>query len=204
MTNLPQDYQLSLINTQLSRLTMPEQLPSEQGTSNGFSIKVTVPRNLTPFNLEEFVNNLSVQERLKMIEVFQDGMSETQAVLALIETLSQNTIVSKNTEEKQSVTEIINLIVDAIMLYNRQNYKGDAKVIVIPSYGVINKVSDFKFGKQVAPTTTKAYFEEHQDELTEELVEMGIKEGMEDKNHNGRYHRTTMDKIICAISEYID
>ena len=207
MTNLSQNDPLSFINAQLSQLTISEQISDKSKDNNGFSVKITVPRNLVLFNLEEFVNDLSVQNRLKMIEVFQDEMSETQAVLALIESLSEKRVVQKNSEEKQEkqpVIKIIDSIIKATMSYNRQVYDGDLKKIVIPSYGIVNKVSEVKFGKQIAPTTSRAYFEEHYSSLTKELAEMGISEGMEDKEHNGRYHRTTMGKIIRAIAECVD
>jgi hypothetical protein len=162
------------------------------------------------FNLGQFIENLNVDNQLKIAEFLNDGMGETQAVLALVEHLStgyKTTTVEKNvkepTEKKESNTDLIKQIVEGVMHYNRQNADDDIKNLVVPTCGVINKISEVLHNKQFPPKTMRDYLDSAID-VNKELESMGIDNGLNNSSHNGKYHRKTMNELIDTIVEYIE
>jgi hypothetical protein len=184
---------------------------NQLGKMNINPVVETVNANLEKtFNLEQFIENLNVDNQLKIAEFLNDGMGETQAVLALVEYLSTGnkttTTVDKTakeqTEKKESNTDLIKQIVEGVMHYNRQN-GDDIKNLVVPTCGVINKISEVLHNKQFPPKTMRDYLDSAVD-VNNELETMGIDNGLNNSSHNGKYHRKTMNELVDTIVEYID
>jgi len=162
------------------------------------------------FNLEQFIENLNQDNQLKIAEFLNSGMGETQAVLTLVECLSTGDKTSKSvennvkqpTEKKKSNTELIEQIVEGVMHYNRQNADDDIKKLVVPTCGIINKISELLHNKQFPPKTMRDYLDSAVD-LNKELESMGIENGLNDSSHNGKHHRKTMNELVATIVEYI-
>jgi len=168
------------------------------------------------FNLSQFIEGLSVENQLKIAEFLNDGMGETQAVLALFEyatanrkfsTMIPETAVSESTDNqpssrKETVTDTIAQIVENIMHYNRQNADGEVEKLAVPTYGLINKICEKIQNKSLASTTVKTYLTKQADKLNEELEQMGISGGINNTSHNGQYHRKTMSELVDTILEY--
>ena len=160
------------------------------------------------FNLEQFIENLNQDNQLKIAEFLNDGMGQTQAVLALVECLSTGNTVEKTakepTEKKASNTELIQQIVEGIMNYNRYilNTDDDIKKLIVPTCGIINKISELLHNKQFPPKTMRDYLDSAVD-LNKELESMGIDNGLNNSSHNGKHHRKTMNELVGTIVEYI-
>jgi hypothetical protein len=168
------------------------------------------------FNLSQFIEGLSLENQLKIAEFLNDGMGETQAVLALFEyatanrklsTMVPETLVSESTDNqpssrKETVTDTIAQIVENIMHYNRQNADGEIEKLAVPTYGLINKICEKIQNKSLASTTVKTYLTKQADKLNEELEQMGISGGINNTSHNGQYHRKTMSELVDTILEY--
>jgi hypothetical protein len=162
------------------------------------------------FNLEQFIENLNVDNQLKIADFLNNGMGETQAVLALVEYLSTGNKISKSvdntvkepTEKKESNTDLVKQIVEGVMHYNRQNASEDIKNVVVPTCGVINKISEVLHNKQFPPKTMRDYLDSAA-EVNKELESMGIDNGLNNSSHNGKYHRKTMNELVDTILEYI-
>jgi hypothetical protein len=184
---------------------------NQLGKMNINPVVETVNSNLEQtFNLEQFIENLNVDNQLKIAEFLNDGMGETQAVLALVEHLSTSykttttleKTVKEPTEKKESNTDLIKQIVEGVMHYNRQN-GDDIKNLVVPTCGVINKISEVLHNKQFPPKTMRDYLDSAVD-VNNELETMGIDNGLNNSSHNGKYHRKTMNELVDTIVEYID
>ena len=164
------------------------------------------------FNIEQFTANLNEKNQRKIAQLLIDGMGETQAVLTLIEyistddktTKSVDNIVKEPTEKKVSNTELIQQIVEGVMDYNRYilNTDDDIKNLVIPTCGIINKISELLHNKQFPPKTMRDYLDSAVD-LNKELESMGIDNGLNNSSHNGKHHRKTMNELVGTIVEYI-
>ena len=152
------------------------------------------------FNLGQFIENLNVDNQLKIAKFLNDGMGETQAVLALVKCLSTGNTV----EKKASNTELIQQIVEGIMDYNHYilNTDDDIKNVVVPGCSVINKICELLHNKQFPPRTMRDYLDSAVD-LNKELESMGIVNGLNNTSHNGKYHRKTSDELVDTIVEYI-
>ncbi|MEG4347129.1 protelomerase family protein [Microcoleus sp. A003_D6] len=162
------------------------------------------------FNLEQFIEGLDVENQLKIAEFLNDGMGETQAVLALFnyQVVNRKSVNADNTKSnllpsKETVTDTVAQIVEGVMHYNRQNADGGIEKMAVPTYGLINKISVEKYGKQIASTTVKNYLEKNVNQLNKELAEMGIPAGLDNTAHNGKYHRKTTNELVATIIEFI-
>ena len=161
------------------------------------------------FNMEQFTAGLNEKNQRKITQLLIDGIGETQAVLALVECLSTGNKTSKSvdnnvkepTEKKESNTDLIKRIVEGVMHYNRQN-ADDIKNLVVPTCGVINKISEVLHNKQFPPKTMRDYLDSAV-EVNKELENMGIDNGLNNSSHNGKYHRKTMDELVDTIKGYI-
>ena len=167
------------------------------------------------FNLPQFIEGLNVDNQLKIAEFLNDGMGETQAVLALFEHATANQKSARITENlasesadnqestrKETVTDTIAQIVEKIMHYNRQCADGKIEKIAVPTYGLINKICERIQNKTLASTTVKTYLTKQADKLNQELEEMGILGGINNTAHNGHYYRKTMSELVDTILEY--
>lgn len=170
------------------------------------------------FNLMQFIEGLSNDNQLTIAEFLNDGMGETQAILALIELLSDTDSKKNHNQSDESGLEIVTRIVDGIMDYNRDVCPGewtrtvdgaidfDREVyktkIVVPTYGLINKIYQKTHGKQMAPKTVRTFFERNK-EVNEELEEMGVVGGVKNDTHNGVHFRKTFNKMIESILVYV-
>jgi hypothetical protein len=167
------------------------------------------------FNLTQFIEGLSVDNQLKIAEFLNDGMGETQAVLALFEHATANQKSARVTENlasesadnqestrKETVTDTIAQIVEKIMHYNRQCADGEIEKIAVPTYGLINKICERIQNKSLASTTVKTYLTKQADKLNQELEQMGILGGINNTAHNGHYYRKTMSELVDTILEY--
>ena len=157
------------------------------------------------FNLEQFIENLNQDNQLKIAEFLNDGMGQTQAVLALVEYLSTGEKnVKQPTDKKKSNTELIEEIVEGVMDYNRYilNTDNDIKKLIVPTCGIINKISELLHNKQFPPKTMRDYLDSAVD-LNKELESMGIDNGLNNSSHNGKHHRKTMNELVGTIVEYI-
>jgi len=167
------------------------------------------------FNLTQFIEGLNVDNQLKIAEFLNDGMGETQAVLALFEHATANqksarvteTLASESADNqectrKETVTDTIAQIVEKIMHYNRQCADGKIEKIAVPTYGLINKICERIQNKSLASTTVKTYLTKQADKLNQELEEMGILGGINNTAHNGHYYRKTMSELVDTILEY--
>lgn len=174
------------------------------------TIAITDNKLEKTFNLEQFIESLNVDNQLKIAQFLNSGMGETQAVLALVECLSTGDKIIKSvdknikepTEKKESNTDLVRKIVEGVMHYNRQNIDNDIKNVVIPTCGIINKISEFLHGKQFPPKTMRDYLDSAVD-VNKELESMGIENGLNNSSHNGKYHRKTMNELVGTIKEYI-
>jgi hypothetical protein len=165
------------------------------------------------FNIEQFIAGLNDDNQRTITQFLIDGMGETQAVLELVKSLTNQKpksvtqeIEQKTTEPKQSklsVTDTVAEIVEGIMHYNRQSADGGVEKIAVPTYGLINKISLQKYGKQIAATTVKAYLDKKAPELNKELAEMEIPAGLDNTAHNGKYFRKTINELVDTIIEFI-
>jgi hypothetical protein len=59
------------------------------------------------------------------------------------------------------------------------------------------------YNKQIAPITVKNYLDKRNDELTKELEDLGVLDGLKNSTHNGKYYRKTMNELVATIIEYI-
>jgi len=161
------------------------------------------------FNIEQFIAGLSDSNQRAITQFLIDGMGETQAVLELVNRKAEQITGEtepKTSEPKQttvSVTDTVAEIVEGIMHYNRQNTDGDIEKLAVPTYGLINKISSQKYGKQMAATTVKAYLDKKASELNKEFADMGIPAGLDNTAHNGKYFRKTINELVATIIEFI-
>lgn len=163
------------------------------------------------FNIEQFIAGLSDKNQRTITQFLIDGMGETQAVLELFVSLSLEDDIDYNvvepTPSKETVTDNISWIVESIMEYNKNVYNEDdksetIKQLAVPTYGLINKISIMRYGKSVAASTVKKYFENNDPGYHEDLIEMGIEGGFNNTSHNGKYFRKTINDLVGTIIKF--
>ncbi len=157
-----------------------------------------IPQNT--FDVDTFTRKLDGDLQVEFKKLMDGETTLTDTVLALIASLKQKTIAPTITK-KTSVSDEITTIAEAIMDYN-DNQKLNTNRVV-PTYSLINKISEKIFGKTMAKVTVDAWIKSNENTLHKEVEELGIPGGLYNSQWNGKHHRKTMDDVIDSIAELL-
>jgi hypothetical protein len=123
--------------------------------------------------------------------------SLTNAVLALINTAKQKSMSTDINTRKRNVSDEVGEIVKAIMTYNNEQTLITNRVV--PTYSLINKISERCLSKTMAKVTVDGWLTANNDSLHKELEVLEIPGGIYNSMWNGKNHRKTMDTVIESV-----
>jgi hypothetical protein len=148
------------------------------------------------FDVNTFIDALDGDLQVKFAKLMNSESSLTNAVLALINTVKQKATVEVRTTKKPPVADEVAKIVEAIMTYNiRQTI---ATNCAIPTYTLINKISERLLDKTIAKVTVDKWIDANSDRLNKELVNCEIPGGLYNSKWNN-HHRKTMDTVVESV-----
>ena len=164
-----------------------------------FNTKASRSKKASPketFDINTFINGLDAAFQVKFAELMNSESSLTNAVLALINTGKQTTTM-QDTTKKKSVSDEVADIVNAIMIYNKEQTLEINRLV--PTYSIINKISEKLFSKAMAKTTVDTWLNANSETLHKELESLKILGGLYNTQWNGKHHRKTMDSVIDLV-----
>jgi hypothetical protein len=151
------------------------------------------------FDIDAFINGLDGDLQVKFGELMNSESSLTNAVLALINAAKQKS-TDNNSQvkpKKVSVADEVAEIVKSIMTYNSQQTLATNRVV--PTYTLINKISERVLDKTIAKVTVDNWIQANNETLHKELESLDIPGGLYNSQWNGKHHRKTMDSVIDSI-----
>jgi hypothetical protein len=151
------------------------------------------------FDIDAFINGLDEDLQVKFGELMDSELSLTNAVLAVINAAKQKSTDNNGQvkAKKVSVADEITKIVEAIMTYNKNQNLATNRVV--PTYTLINKISEKILDKTIAKITVDNWIQANNETLHEELEKLKILGGLYNSQWNGKHHRKTMDSVINSI-----
>jgi uncharacterized protein YdcH (DUF465 family) len=151
------------------------------------------------FDIDAFINALDGDLQVKFAELMNSESSLTNAVLALINAAKQKSTDNNNQlkPKKVSVADEIAEIVKSIMIYNSQQTLATNRVV--PTYTLINKISERVLDKTIAKVTVDNWIQTNTETLHKELESLEIPGGLYNSQWNGKHHRKTMDTVIESV-----
>ncbi len=158
------------------------------------------PKN--SFDTNAFIQGLDADLGRKFVQLMNEGSSLTNAILTIVNLAKQSNMQPQNTTEpapkKETVTDEINKIAEAIMTYNTEQQLDTNRVV--PAYSLIDKISMKVRNKPIAKKTYDAWVNgQIATNYHAELEKMNIKGGLYNSLWNGTHHRKTMDTVIDSI-----
>lgn len=146
------------------------------------------------FDIDAFINGLDGDLQIRFNELLVSDSSLTNAILALIKIASANK--KEVMQNKVSVSDEVHRIITAIMDYNAQQTLNTN--CVVPSYALINKISDKYLNKSIYKKTIDDVLKSLQDDIATRLMHKDIK-ALEMGQWNAKYHRRTLNTVIDNI-----
>ena len=146
------------------------------------------------FDIDAFINGLEGNLQVKFQELLASESSLTNAVLALTKIASANK--KEVVQTKISVSDEVHRIITAIMDYNGEQTLNTN--CVVPSYALINKISEKFFNKSIYKKTIDNVLTYLEGDINTRLMHKNIEISEKDK-WNAKYHRRTLNTVINNI-----
>jgi integrase len=147
---------------------------------------------LNTVNLDALLNALSPENQLKLGSMLNSGVSLTDTIISMI-----NAPVKAKSDIKRTVADDVQSIITAIMDYNSQQLL--TQDYVIPTVGLINKISSQLWNKQLMPKTVADVLKSVNDDLVSRFTKKEIDYQAVKDTWNGKYHRKSLPRIIDNI-----